>query len=67
MNHTDALTKAVEPLNAVARGGNHDHLGGGFHRYATDRRWRVPYFEKMLYDNAQLLRARTEPLDRVAV
>ena len=44
-------------LDAMARGGIHDQLGGGFHRYSTDRRWLLPHFEKMLYDNAQLLRA----------
>ncbi len=43
-------------LNAMAIGGIHDHLAGGFHRYSTDRQWSVPHFEKMLYDNAQLLR-----------
>jgi uncharacterized protein len=42
-------------LDQMARGGIHDQLGGGFHRYATDRAWRVPHFEKMLYDNALLL------------
>jgi len=41
-------------LDQLAAGGIHDHLGGGFHRYSTDRFWRVPHFEKMLYDNAQL-------------
>jgi len=41
-------------LDRLARGGIHDHLGGGFHRYSTDRRWHVPHFEKMLYDQAQL-------------
>jgi hypothetical protein len=41
-------------LDRMARGGIRDHLGGGYHRYATDRRWIVPHFEKMLYDNAQL-------------
>ncbi len=46
---------AVRTLEAMALGGIHDHLGGGFHRYATDARWFVPHFEKMLYDNAQLL------------
>jgi uncharacterized protein YyaL (SSP411 family) len=40
----------------MARGGIWDHLGGGFARYSTDERWHVPHFEKMLYDNAQLLR-----------
>ena len=42
-------------LDAMARGGIYDHLGGGFHRYSTDARWRVPHFEKMLYDNGLLL------------
>jgi uncharacterized protein YyaL (SSP411 family) len=41
-------------LDAIAKGGIRDHIGGGFHRYATDRRWHVPHFEKMLYDNALL-------------
>ncbi|MCX5745687.1 MAG: thioredoxin domain-containing protein, partial [Proteobacteria bacterium] len=41
-------------LGAMATGGIHDQLGGGFHRYATERAWRIPHFEKMLYDNAQL-------------
>ncbi len=42
--------------DAMARGGIHDQLGGGFARYGVDRYWQVPHFEKMLYDNAQLLR-----------
>ena len=42
-------------LERMAFGGIHDHLGGGFARYSTDERWLVPHFEKMLYDNAQLL------------
>ncbi len=46
---------AVESLRAMARGGIFDQVGGGFHRYSTDAEWRVPHFEKMLYDNAQLL------------
>ncbi|MEM4339401.1 MAG: glycoside hydrolase family 76 protein, partial [Candidatus Nitrosocaldus sp.] len=41
-------------LNKMADGGIHDHIGGGFHRYAVDARWMVPHFEKMLYDNALL-------------
>ncbi len=45
---------ALSTLRALAHGGIYDHLGGGFHRYATDAVWRVPHFEKMLYDNAQL-------------
>jgi uncharacterized protein YyaL (SSP411 family) len=51
-----ALTMATATLTAMARGGIYDHLGGGFHRYATDAVWLVPHFEKMLYDNAQLAR-----------
>lgn len=43
-------------LDRMMRGGIYDHLGGGFHRYATDRAWLVPHFEKMLYDNALLVR-----------
>ncbi len=45
---------AVKTLRALAAGGIHDQLGGGFHRYAVDAAWRVPHFEKMLYDQAQL-------------
>ena len=44
-------------LSAMARGGIHDHVGGGFHRYSVDERWIVPHFEKMSYDNSELLRA----------
>ena len=44
-------------LTAMARGGIRDHVGGGFHRYATDERWIVPHFEKMSYDNSEVLRA----------
>ena len=44
-------------LNGMARGGVRDHLGGGFHRYSVDERWIVPHFEKMSYDNSELLRA----------
>jgi len=50
-----ALDMVSETLTAMALGGIHDHLGGGFHRYSVDARWEVPHFEKMLYDNAQLL------------
>ncbi|MES2923761.1 MAG: DUF255 domain-containing protein, partial [Verrucomicrobiota bacterium] len=44
-------------LRAMALGGMHDHLGGGFHRYSVDRFWHVPHYEKMLYDQAQLAMA----------
>src|SRR6185437_8208425 len=50
-----SLEIALATLRAMAQGGIHDHLGGGFHRYATDAGWRVPHFEKMLYDQAQLV------------
>ncbi|TKX80023.1 thioredoxin domain-containing protein [Halorubrum sp. SD626R] len=49
-----ALTAATGTLDGMARGGMYDQIGGGFHRYATDRQWTVPHFEKMLYDNAEL-------------
>lgn len=42
-------------LNAMADGGIYDHLGGGFSRYTVDEKWKIPHFEKMLYDNAQLI------------
>jgi uncharacterized protein YyaL (SSP411 family) len=51
------LAMARRTLDAMAAGGIHDQLGGGFHRYATDVNWLVPHFEQMLYDNAQLARA----------
>lgn len=50
-----ALNIVEEQLRAMDAGGIHDHLGGGFHRYTVDPYWRVPHFEKMLYDNGQLL------------
>ena len=53
---TRALHMATHTLDAMARGGMYDQLGGGFHRYSADARWLVPHFEKMLYDNAQLAR-----------
>ena len=49
-----ALELVIRTLDAMTAGGIHDVVGGGFHRYATDRAWLVPHFEKMLYDNAQL-------------
>src|SRR5258708_8870505 len=50
----------AETLRAMALGGMGDHVGGGFHRYAVDAQWRVPHFEKMLYDQAQLVLAYLE-------
>jgi hypothetical protein len=53
--------EAVEiTLTHMCQGGIYDHLGGGFARYSTDERWLVPHFEKMLYDNAQLLELLTQ-------
>jgi len=70
----EALRMVTETLDAMARGGIYDQLGGGFHRYSVDRRWLVPHFEKMLYDNAQLARVylhgwqvTREPLFRAVV
>ena len=55
-NNASARDIAVETLDAMAAGGMHDHVGGGFARYSVDRQWLVPHFEKMLYDQALLLR-----------
>jgi uncharacterized protein len=52
-----ALPMVVTTLDAMAAGGMHDLVGGGFHRYSVDRTWLVPHFEKMLYDNALLASA----------
>ncbi len=48
----ESLSIVIQSLDAMAKGGIHDHLGGGFHRYSVDRQWIVPHFEKMLYDQA---------------
>ncbi|BDG08420.1 thioredoxin domain-containing protein [Anaeromyxobacter paludicola] len=56
----ESLRMATETLRGMATGGIYDQLGGGFHRYATDARWLVPHFEKMLYDNALLAVAYAE-------
>ncbi len=55
----EALQHALFSLEQMVRGGIYDQLGGGLARYATDERWLVPHFEKMLYDNALLLRSLT--------
>jgi len=52
----DLLRIVEHTLQSMAQGGIRDHLAGGFHRYSTDRRWHVPHFEKMLYDQAMLLK-----------
>jgi len=54
------LEMVERTLDAMARGGMHDQLGGGFHRYSTDATWLVPHFEKMLYDQALLARTYLE-------
>lgn len=56
----DALRMVVQTLKKMARGGIYDHLGGGFHRYSVDAQWHVPHFEKMLYDQAQIVMACIE-------
>jgi uncharacterized protein len=69
-----ALQMVTQTLDAMARGGIYDQLGGGFHRYSVDAQWLTPHFEKMLYDNALLARVYLhawevtgEPLFRVIV
>ncbi len=52
----NALNMVIHTLEAMARGGMYDQLGGGFHRYSVDDHWLVPHFERMLYDNSQLAR-----------
>ena len=56
----EARQMALDTLRAMAMGGIRDHVGGGFHRYSVDAEWRVPHFEKMLYDQAQLVLAYLE-------
>ncbi len=58
-----ALPLLTMTLDKMALGGIYDHVGGGFHRYATDGVWLLPHFEKMLYDNALLLRVYSEAAD----
>ena len=60
----DAANALHDALQAMHRGGIYDHLRGGFARYSTDREWLVPHFEKMLYDNAQLLPLYAEAATR---
>src|SRR5204863_5235377 len=56
----EARDMVLVTLRAMALGGMRDHIGGGFHRYSVDGNWRVPHFEKMLYDQAQLVLAYLE-------
>lgn len=51
----ETMAHLKRTLDQMARGGVYDHIGGGFFRYSTDRFWKVPHFEKMLYDNAQII------------
>ncbi|MGJ3243553.1 MAG: DUF255 domain-containing protein [Opitutales bacterium] len=60
VDDTPLPTTVTRTLDAMWLGGMHDHIGGGFHRYSTDTEWLLPHFEKMLYDNAQLLRNYAE-------
>lgn len=57
---TKPLEMVEATLIAMANGGIYDHIGGGFHRYSTDRQWRIPHFEKMLYDQAILSKVYIE-------
>ena len=73
-NSSRYLEMVTQTLTKMARGGIYDHLGGGFHRYSVDAKWLVPHFEKMLYDNGQLVRiyahafkATQEPLFKAVV
>ena len=61
-NDREALDMVMITLTQLARGGIFDHLGGGFCRYATDRKWMIPHFEKMLCDNALLLSVYSDAL-----
>ncbi len=62
-----ALEMVVKTLSAMSRGGIYDHIGFGFHRYATDERWLVPHFEKMLYDQALLIITYTEAFQATGI
>ncbi|NUM43035.1 MAG: thioredoxin domain-containing protein, partial [Leptospiraceae bacterium] len=53
--NSTTLEAVTTTLDKMANGGIYDHLGGGFARYSTDEKWKVPHFEKMLYDNAELV------------
>jgi len=62
-HNPDATTLAERTLDAISAGGTWDHVGGGLHRYATDAGWRIPHFEKMLYDQALFVLACTEAFE----
>ncbi len=61
-----AREAATVTLDRMAKGGIYDHLGGGFHRYSVDEQWIVPHFEKMLYDNSELLKNYTHAFESFA-
>ena len=57
----------LKSLDGMISGGMYDHLGGGFHRYSVDQQWQIPHFEKMLYDNAQLISIYAEAYERTGI
>ncbi len=59
-DESNALDMVIKTLDSMRKGGIYDHIGYGFHRYSTDRKWKLPHFEKMLYDQAMLVIAYTE-------
>jgi uncharacterized protein YyaL (SSP411 family) len=59
----EAKKMLIATLDHMASGGIRDHLGGGFHRYSVDRAWKIPHFEKMLYDNGQLASVYAEAVE----
>lgn len=63
-NRDDILQHALLTLDKMAQGGIYDQIGGGFSRYSTDMLWKVPHFEKMLYDNAQLVSLYSEAFQK---
>lgn len=65
-HNENALQHLYLTLEKMHRGGIYDHLGGGFSRYSVDARWEVPHFEKMLYDNAQLVSLYSRAFQQVA-
>lgn len=65
-HNSKALPMVVQTLKAMRRGGIWDHVGYGFHRYATDERWLLPHFEKMLYDQATLAQAYLQAYELTA-
>jgi len=58
--HELPLQMSIKTLTEMAKGGMYDHVGGGFHRYATDAKWHIPHFEKMLYDQALIAKTYLE-------